>query len=218
VAVSREDWSARALGELVDDADPQTAALLQAGLRVSAASVVWTVASGATAVVLGVAGNSLVLVAFGAVGMVDAVGSSALVIHFRHARRHEVFSERHERVALRMVTVGMIVVGVSTAMLSLRRLTQRSASDPALVGVALAAVSLLVLAALATRKHRLGLLIPSRALVADGWLSAGGALLALVTVVGTGFTAAFGWWWLDPAAATAVAVAAFGVGLALARD
>lgn len=203
----------------MNDADPQDPpALLQAGLRVSIASVVWTVASGAAAVVLGVTSNTLVLVAFGAIGMLDAVGSSTLVIHFRHALRHEVFSARHERVALRMVTIGIVLVGVSTAALSLRRLAERSVSDAALVGVAVAAASVPVLAALATRKHRIGLLIPSRALVADGWLSGSGALLALVTVVGTGFTAAFGWWWLDPVAATAVAVAAVGVGLALARD
>lgn len=191
---------------------------LRAGLRVSTASVVWTLASGVAAVVLGATSGSLVLVVFGFIGLLDAAGSSALVVHFRHARRHEAMSERHERLALRVVTVGMVVVGVSTAALSLRRLVEGSASEAVPVGVAIAAMSVLILTALAVRKHRIARLIPSRALRADGWLSANGAVLALVTVAGTALTGAFGWWWVDPFAATAVAAGAIAVGLVLGRD
>jgi divalent metal cation (Fe/Co/Zn/Cd) transporter len=191
---------------------------LRAGLNVSSASLAWTVASGSGAVVLGVTANSLVLVAFGIIGMLDAVGSTTLVIHFRHALRHESLSERRERVALRVVTVGMVIVGAATVGLGLRRLAERSGSESVPAGVALAAMSAVALAALAARKRRIASLVPSRALLADAWLSATGALLAVVTVAGTGLTDAFGWWWVDPAAATVVGVGAVGVGLALACD
>jgi divalent metal cation (Fe/Co/Zn/Cd) transporter len=190
---------------------------LRAGLRVSVASVAWTVSAGTIAVVLGVGSGSLVLVAFGVIGMLDAAGSSTLVVHFRHALRHEVFSERHERVALRVVTIGMVIVGVLTAAVGLTRLASGSATESSPVGAVVATASVVVLALLAVRKHRVARRIPSRALFADGWLSANGALLALVTVVGTALTSTLGWWWLDPAAGTAVAAGAIGVGFALAR-
>jgi divalent metal cation (Fe/Co/Zn/Cd) transporter len=79
-------------------------------------------------------------------------------------------------------------------------------------------MSAVVLAVLAWRKERVGRSIPSRALVADGWLSATGSLLAIVTVAGTGFTALYGWWWVDPGAAAVIGVAAVGGGAAMRRD
>src|SRR5262245_7685183 len=70
---------------------------LRAGLRVSTASICWTVVTSAAAVALGLAKGSVVLVAFGAVGTLDVVGSVALVAHFRHALRHDAISDRYER-------------------------------------------------------------------------------------------------------------------------
>jgi divalent metal cation (Fe/Co/Zn/Cd) transporter len=190
---------------------------LRTGLRLSVASIGWTVTTSALAIGIGLAFGSLVLVAFGFVGALDSVGSTALVVHFRHALRHETFSERHERVALTAVTVGLILVGLATLVESGRRLAYRAHGSTVPAGVALAGVSALVLAALAWRKGRVGRAIPSRALVADGWLSATGALLAIVTVAGTGLAAAYGWWWVDAGAAALVGLAAIGAGVAMRR-
>ncbi len=184
---------------------------LRAGVRVSCASLVWTVAASTAAVVLGVDAGSTVLVAFGATGLVDGLGSATLLVHFRHALRHEAVSERRERLALQLVTVGLAVVGLATAVESVERLLHRADARAAPAGVALAAVSVGVLALLAHTKHRIARRIPSGALRADGWLSATGCLLAVVTVAGTGVTAAFGWWWADPLAAFAVGCGAVAI-------
>ena len=61
---------------------------------VSLQSVIWTMAASAVAIALGITGDSAVLVAFGAIGLVDALGSVALVFHFRHARRLDGLSDR----------------------------------------------------------------------------------------------------------------------------
>jgi divalent metal cation (Fe/Co/Zn/Cd) transporter len=84
-------------------------------------------------------------------------------------------------------------------------------------GVALAATSIGVLAVLSVRKRRIANAIPSRALLADGWLSATGCLLAIVTVAGTGFASAFHWWWADPVAALTVACGAIVIAFVMAR-
>lgn len=191
--------------------------LLHAGVRVSAASIVWTVATSAAAIILGLTAGSIVLVAFGMTGVLDAVGSGALVVHFRHAVRHEAFSERHERIALRTVTFGLVVVGILTAIESVRRLATEATARATPAGSTVAALSVGVLALLSWRKGQIGSRIPSRALRADGWLSATGSLLALVTVGGTVLTSSLGWWWADPAAALAVSIGALAIGATIYR-
>jgi divalent metal cation (Fe/Co/Zn/Cd) transporter len=187
-------------------------------LRLSAASFAWTVVSSTASVAIGVAQNSLVLVAFGLTGVLDSAGSAVLVVHFRHALHHEAFSERHERVALRVVTIGLVVVGTLTVGESVRRLIGSVHAEPVPAGVALAAASTVVLAVLSFRKRRVAGAVASRALLADGWLSATGALLGVVTVLGTGLASRFDWWWVDPIAAAVVAVGAVVAGAVLARE
>lgn len=187
------------------------------GLWVSQASLVWTIAAGSVAIAIGIIGNSLVLLAFGLIGLLDAIGSGTLIVHFRHAQRHQTVSERHERFALIVVTVGMAAVGMATVADSIFRLSVRTTSDPVPSGVALAGASMVMLALLAIRKRKVARRIPSHALHADGWLSAMGALLALVALTGTGLDSAFGWWWIDPVAAVVVGSGAIGLSVALAR-
>jgi len=190
---------------------------LRAGVRISVASIVWTVLSGAVAVVVGLSAGSLVLVAFGLTGLLDAAGSAALVLHFRHALHSGALSEGHERRALRVITAGLLVVGILTAVESVRRLVGGVHPEAAPAGLVLAAASIGVLAVFSVGKNRIAGRIPSRALRADGWLSATGCLLALVTVAGTGLTSALGWWWADPVAAAAVAAGAVCIAVVMAR-
>jgi divalent metal cation (Fe/Co/Zn/Cd) transporter len=190
---------------------------LHAGLRVSLLSIVWTLASSTVAIGLGVRASSLVLVAFGCTGLLDAAGSVALAVHFRHALRHETFSQRHEQVAFLIVTSGLVIVAVVTVGESLMRLASGSSGTHSFVGTGVAATSVVVLAVLARRKVGLGRKIPSQALFADGLLSMTGAMLAVVTVGGT-VLAGLGLWWADPVAALAVAIGALGVAVFLARQ
>ena len=189
---------------------------VRSGARVSVASVVWTACSSALSIVIGLTSSSLALLTFGFVGMLDAAGSASLVVHFRHALRHDALSERHERVALRIVTSGLVVVGVYGAVAGAHRLVSGGPGDASAVGIAVAAASAVVLCGLFARKRHVAGNIPSRALHADAWLSATGASLAVVTLVGT--VASASWWRTDPIAAAVIGIAAIGVGVAHVRD
>lgn len=196
-----------------------TVAFLRSGVRVSALSIAWTVVASTVAIVIGAWAANLVLIAFGCTGLLDAAGSVALVVHFRHALKHETFSERHEHVAFLIVTGGLILVALATVVESLSRLltqTQTQGGQTA-VGTGVAAASVVVLAVLSGRKVALGRAIPSQALLADGLLSATGAVLAVVTVLGT-LLSSVGWWWADPVAALIVAVGALGMAILLAQQ
>jgi len=184
---------------------------------VSLVSVVWKVASGGAAIALGVASRSAVLVAFGAIGFVDATGSVALAYHFHHAMRHDALAEHLERIAHRVVVTGLFLVGLGAVVVGVARLATGATADDSFAGTLLAAVSLVVLAVLSTRKQRIARRVGSPALQADGRLSAVGAAQAAVALFGTA-ARGFGWSSADAIAATIVGLLAMTTAIVTRRQ
>src|SRR6516162_10285823 len=106
------------------DSDAVLAALL-----LSVSSVVWTVVTSTISIEIGTRRHVAVLIAFGAVGVVDAIGSIALSYHFHHARRHDHLSEQLEAFAHRVVLLGLITVGLSAMAAGAIRLHSVRSSD-----------------------------------------------------------------------------------------
>ena len=77
-------------------------------------SLAWTLAVGATSVGIGLSAGSLAVVAFGATGLLDAVGSASLVLQFVHARQRGATSHLFETITLRIVTVGLALTAIAT--------------------------------------------------------------------------------------------------------
>jgi divalent metal cation (Fe/Co/Zn/Cd) transporter len=158
----------------------------------------------------------LSLVAFGAAGLLDAAGSMALVASFRHALRHDELADHHERRASLIIGAGMIVLGVLTVIESVRRLASGHGGDHASLGVAIAAASVVVLSGLSVAKRRVARDIGSDALLADAHLSAAGAALAVVAIVGATLGTRDGTWWVDAAAAVVIALVTVRIGAQVA--
>jgi divalent metal cation (Fe/Co/Zn/Cd) transporter len=190
---------------------------LRAGLRISQISFGWTLGAGTAAIAIGVIGNSLALIIFGLIGLLDGIGSASLIVHFRHSLRHLEVSDRHERRSLLIITGGLAVIGMATAADSAYRLHTHATSDPLILGIALAALSTVVLVTLALRKRKIAREIPSHALHSDGWVSGVGAVLAIVVLAGGVLTSALGLWWIDPVAAICIACGAVILAVSLLR-
>jgi len=177
---------------------------VNSALRISVQSVLWTVAASTTAVVLGIRSRTAVLVAFGAIGIVDAIGSIALAYHFHHGLRHDALSEELERLAHRVVLIGLFSVGSAAVIGGIVRVTVDQSSDPSGAGVALAGASLVALISLSARKLQVARRVASNALRSDGHLSAIGAMQAAVTLGGTATAFWLDWKWADAAATIVV--------------
>jgi divalent metal cation (Fe/Co/Zn/Cd) transporter len=190
---------------------------VRAAWLVSLQSVGWTVCASTIAIGLGVASESAVLCAFGAIGFVDALGSAALVYHFRHTLRHDVVSERLEQIAHNVVIVGLFLVGIAAVLVGAFRLIAETKSGSSNAGTALAAISLVALVFLSLRKQSLAKRVGSPALLSDGHLSGLGALQAGVTLFGTAAARWFGWNWADALAAGLVGFVAISVAIASIR-
>lgn len=187
-------------------------AAVRAAWIVSLQSVVWTLLGGAGSIAIGVAKGSVLLAAFGCIGLVDAIGSAALVHHFRHGLRHEELPDDLERLAHRVVVTGLVAVGLGALTAGGVRLAGDHVTESSALGTSLAAASLVVMIVLSRRKRRLALEVASPALRSDGHLSAVGAAQASVALAGA-VTTIIGWRWADPAAAMGVGVVAMAVGV-----
>jgi divalent metal cation (Fe/Co/Zn/Cd) transporter len=124
------------------------------------------------------------------------------------------YDEDRERRALRLIAVSFFTLATYVTVESVRDLFfTEGEADESTVGIVLAALSLLVMPALAVAKRRTADALGSPTLRADSretllcaWLSA--ALLG-----GLILNAAFGWSWADPLAALAIAAFAVKEGL-----
>ena len=201
-------------GSARSHAEPSHRAHVHAAWLVSMQSIGWTVLASSAAVVLGVEGHTVVLVALGAVGFVDGIGSAALVYHFHHARRHDQLSERIEKVAHYVVVLGLLFVGLGTIIISAARLAARNPGGATVAGAVLAAVSVVALIGLARRKRVIAELVPSRALRSDSHLSGIGATQAGIALVGAAATRWFAWDWADASAALLVGCVAVALAVA----
>jgi len=202
--VGRCRWR-RTLNREPDNHDRnQSRADIDRALAVSLQSVAWTLTASTAAILIGARTHTAVLVAFGAVGLVDMVGSVALAYHFRHGLQHDRLSDQLETLAHRLVLVGLLVVGISAVATGIVRFIVAAGGAPSDPGLAIAGASVLVLSYLSARKRSMARRVGSDALRSDGHLSAIGALQAAVTLSGAAVTRWLGWDWADALATTAV--------------
>lgn len=172
------------------------AAVVASWLTVGWDAVVGTLAIG-TAVVTG----SVALAAFGLDAAIDGAASVLLIRRFRAERRHAHLGPVHERQALVVVGTALLAFGVLIAGVSIHELVAHGDSRVSGFALVQAAVSAVALPPLAYRKHSLAMRLDSRALRGDSILTAAGAVLALLALVGLALKRTFGWWWADPTAA-----------------
>jgi len=200
----------RRIGQSVQIAIAREAERLRRrGLALAGLTIAWNVIEAVVAIAAGIAAGSVALVGFGFDSTIEVMSSVVVVWQFRSEVRSG-YDEDRERLALRLIAVSFFVLATYIVVESTRDLfVVDSEAEESVVGITLAALSLLVMPALAIAKRRTADALGSPTLRADSretllcaWLSA--ALLG-----GLAVNAALGWSWADPVAA--LAIAAFAV-------
>lgn len=175
-------------------------------------TIAWNVIEAVVAITAGIAAGPIALVGFGFDSTVEVMSSVVVVWQFRGEVRSG-YDEDRERLALRLRC--QLLRPASYIMFESVRdpfFTDNEAGEST-VGIVLAALSVIVMPALAVAKRRTADALKSPTLRADSretllcaWLSA--ALLG-----GLVLNAAFEWSWADPVAALAIAAFAVNEGL-----
>ena len=186
------------------------ATLLRKACRLEYFTVGWNVVEGVVAVIAALAAGSVALLGFGLDSFVESTSGLILLWRLSKERRSTEASdediERLDRRAQRLVGVTLFILAAYIATDSALALWNGERPEVSFVGLGLVSLSVAVMWWLAQVKAQTARELNSRALQADSFQTLACWWLSIMTLVGLGLNATFGWWWADPVAALGVAV------------
>ena len=158
---------------------------------------------GVVAVTAALAAGSVALLGFGVDSFVESTSGGVMLWRLlaeRHARGAKVV-ERLDRRAHQLIGLSLFLLAGFIAVDAVTTLRGSEEVKPSLVGILLTSLSLGVMVWMARAKRRTAVALGSRAMEADAFQTTACWWLSLITLVGIGLNATFGWWWADPVAA-----------------
>src|SRR5207248_2011580 len=108
--------------------------------------------------------------------------------------------ERVERYALRLIGVGFLLLACYILYESVHDLVDRIPPQHSIIGIVLAALSLIVMPWFAHLKRKVAFSLESGALEAETRQTEICAYLSAILLLGLGLNAWLDWWWADPLA------------------
>ncbi len=174
--------------------------LVRHGRRLEYFTIAYNCLEGAVSVIAGVIAGSVSLVGFGLDSLIEVTSGATLLWRLHQ----DVDPERRESVesrALRIVGWCFLALAAYIVYESVSALIGREAPERSIPGIAVAAVSVVVMPLLARAKRRVAAGIDSSAMRADSRQTDFCTCLSAILLAGLLLNALFGWWWADPVAA-----------------
>lgn len=166
-------------------------------------TLAYNVAEAAVALTCGVAADSIALLGFGLDSLIETAAAAVmlwrLAVEARGRSAEEV--ERTERAVHRFVGSTLLALAAYVTVQSALTLWHREAPAASVVGIVLAAASLVIMPVLAVAKLRAARALGSGALRAEAKETIACSYLSGALLVGLAANAIAGWWWADPVAA-----------------
>ncbi len=176
------------------------AVLVRRGRWLEYFTIAYNSLEGLIAVVAGLTAGSIALVGFGFDSLIEVTSGTVLLWRL-HADVDEERRERVEAISLRIVGACFVILAIYITYDSVKSLISREAPEESLVGIVLAAVSLVIMPLLVRAKRRVARAINSGALMADSKQTELCTYLSAILLGGLLLNALLGWWWADPLAA-----------------
>jgi divalent metal cation (Fe/Co/Zn/Cd) transporter len=159
------------------------------------ASLAYMAVEGLVAIAAGIVAGSIALIGFGLDSAIEGFASVVIVWRFTGSR---TLSHHAEERAQKLVALQFFLLAPYVAVESIRTLVDGSHAETSIVGIALAASSLVVMPYLGRTKRRIGSQVGSSATASEGKQNLLCAYLAAALLVGLVGNTLFGAWWLDP--------------------
>ena len=167
------------------------------------ASVLYNLIEAVVAITAGVVAGSVALIGFGLDSVVEVSSGLIILWQFRHH-----LPESRERRALRLMAISFFALAVYVGFESMRTLVTGAEPDSSVVGIGLAAASLVIMPFLSWAQRRTGRALGSNAVVADSTQTLLCTYLSAVLLIGLVLNATLGWSWADPIAGLVIAAVA----------
>ncbi|ADD45024.1 cation diffusion facilitator family transporter [Stackebrandtia nassauensis] len=177
-------------------------------LHLAYATAGYNLAEGIVAVTAGAIASSTALLGFGLDSFVEV--SSALVVIWQFRSK---LPEAREKLALKLIAASFFALAAWITIDAVRSLLGQGEAEPSPVGIAIAAVSVIVMPALVWAKRRTGKELGSATVVADSVQTLLCTYLSGILLIGLVLNATLGWSWADPIAALVIAAVAIKEGV-----
>lgn len=177
-----------------------------------AATITYNLVEAVVALTAGALASSAALVAFGLDSLVEVTSAAAVAWQFTAPD-----PKSREHVTLRLIAGAFFALAAYVTYDAVTGLIGASEAEPSPVGIALAAVSVVVMPGLSYLERRTGRELGSSTVVADSKQTLICAWLSGVLLVGLVTNSVLGWSWVDPVAALVIAVVAVREGIEALR-
>lgn len=168
-------------------------------------SLAWMTVEGAVAITAGIVAGSIALVGFGLDSAIEGFASVVIIWRFTG---HRIHSEAAERRAQQLVAVQFFLLAPYVGIESVRSLVGGDRPDETLVGIALAAGSVVLMPLLGIAKQRIAAELGSTATYGEGRQNMLCAYMAGALLIGLTANALVGAWWLDAVIGLGIAATA----------
>jgi len=173
-------------------------------------SLAWMSLEGGIAILAGILAGSIALIGFGIDSAIEGVASIVIIWRFTGSR---ILSHAAEERAQKLVAIQFFLLAPYVGYEAIEHLASAERPEVSTLGMALTATSLVGMPLLGIAKQRVARTLGSQATHGEGSQNLLCAYLAGAVFLGLAGNALFGWWWLDPAAALAIAAVAFREGV-----
>ena len=188
---------------LVEPDQARTALLRRRVRLIVAATITYNAVEAVVAIAAGTLASSSALVGFGLDSVVEVMSAGAVAWQFAGGRHQD-----RERAALRVIAYAFFALAGFVTVDAVRTLLGAAQPEHSAVGIALAAVSVVVMPGLAWAERRTGTELGSLSVVADSKQALLCSYLSGVLLVGLLLNSLFGLSWADPVAALVIAAVA----------
>ena len=174
--------------------------LVRRGIVLSYATIVYNSFEAIVSLIAGSLAGSVALVGFGFDSVIEVTASLAAQWRLR-SDMHVHRRERAELWTRRIVGACFLGLALYVFIDASNTLWQRRAPERSPLGIAILALSVVVMPLLARSKKQIARALTSGALEAEATQTSLCAYLSIIGLVGVALNAALGWWWADPIAA-----------------
>ncbi|MDQ0643465.1 cation diffusion facilitator family transporter [Microbacterium murale] len=190
-------------------ADDRRRRLLQRRIRwIVTATIVYNLIEAVVAIAAGTIASSAALIGFGLDSTVEVLSAAAVAWQF--TRRDP---ERWERGTLRVIAVAFFALAIYVSASSVLALLVRVEVEHSPVGIAITALSVVVMPFLSLAERRAGEELGSATAIADSKQTLLCTYLSAAVLVGLVLNSLLGWWWADAVAGLVIAVFAVREGI-----
>lgn len=189
-------------------ATDRTAALQRRIRWIVATTIGYNLVEAIVAIIAGSAASSAALIGFGLDSTIEVLSAAAVAWQF--TRRDP---ERWEKPTLRVIAIAFFALALYVIVSSATTVFGRVEIHHSPVGIALTALSVVIMPFLSLTERRAGRELGSATAVADSKQTLICTYLSAAVLIGLGLNSLFGWWWADPLAGLVIAIFAIREGI-----